>query len=687
MLAPHGSLCFELGDTYSGSGGAGGDYAAGGLRDGAPAFDGSAKTRRTILAPTNRPGPEGRDRIPGWPLDKSLTLIPESFRWALAYGRNPFNGRTTDPWRVRNVVRWHRPNPPVGALGDKFRPATSDVVVACKSRTRYFDLDAVRGPGSANTHTRLAQRDREGTGSRRNNGKAAAPERGGNFDTLAIQDSDGTAPPLDTWVIPTAPYKGSHYACVDDQTEALTPDGWKRHDQLSDGDRIAAYDHDRGVITWQAATFHRYPYNGDLVVIEKRETSQRLTPNHRVLCQSQSGTVGVRRADELVSSNRVPVAAPFEVDGSGGPGVDRAALLGWYVTEGSERARKVHIYQSESANPKHVNRIRDLLDAVRADYLEARWRVRQSSISGRESIEVKWSIDGELARWLRSEAPSKTLSASVLGWSDDESGALLDALIDGDGHTRPSGRRQFIQKDRATIDTVQALCCRLGLRSTISQRKAGDYSLTIGERTWLSLRGANGASDPIRTEHYEGTVWCPSVPSTFWLARRNGRPFITGNTFPPDLVVKPIASMCPERVCTICGEPSRRVTGEPEYVDSHSVERGDAQTIEKRQWKDGELNRQGAVGANNGAHKIVTTLGWTECDCFDTDGTKWRRGVVLDPFAGSGTTLAVATGHGRDAIGIDIDRRNVALALDRVGMFLTVEESDEALFDLEGTVA
>ena len=37
-------------------------------------------------------------------------------------------------------------------------------------------------------------------------------------------------------------------------------------------------------------------------------------------------------------------------------------------------------------------------------------------------------------------------------------------------------------------------------------------------------------------------------------------------------------------------------------------------------------------------------------------------------------TLVVATGHGRDAIGIDIDARNADLALDRVGpLLLTVE--------------
>lgn len=79
------------------------------------------------------------------------------------------------------------------------------------------------------------------------------------------------------------------------------------------------------MIVWQAATFHRYPFDGELVAIEKRETSQRLTPNHRVLHQTRAGNVHTRRADEAVPSWRVPVAAPFEVDGHG-PGLTLAAF-------------------------------------------------------------------------------------------------------------------------------------------------------------------------------------------------------------------------------------------------------------------------------------------------------------------------------------------------------------------------
>jgi 16S rRNA G966 N2-methylase RsmD len=74
----------------------------------------------------------------------------------------------------------------------------------------------------------------------------------------------------------------------------------------------------------------------------------------------------------------------------------------------------------------------------------------------------------------------------------------------------------------------------------------------------------------------------------------------------------------------------------------------------------------------NGDHRVASnrgpaeTVGWTDCECSD-DGTHWRTGRVLDPFAGSGTTLVAAHNESRDAIGIDLDDRNVAMVEDRLG--------------------
>jgi DNA modification methylase len=54
-------------------------------------------------------------------------------------------------------------------------------------------------------------------------------------------------------------------------------------------------------------------------------------------------------------------------------------------------------------------------------------------------------------------------------------------------------------------------------------------------------------------------------------------------------------------------------------------------------------------------------------------------GVVLDPFAGSGTTLMVALRLGRDAIGIELNPEYVKLAEGRI-------DSDSPLFNREGGV-
>ena len=214
VLAPHGSICVELGDTYAGSGGAGGDYADGGMRDGQQQFAGSAKQARNETDewaghPFQAPRRTGPKNVGTWPLPKSLCGIPHLYHLSLAYGRNLLTGEESPAgrWRVRNVVAWCRPNPPVGALGDKFRPATSYMTVATRAQKRYFDLDAVR-------HHNPRVDETAGSHVRSEDGPPANGKGGGDYANPAktSPQNPAGAPPLDYWVIPTAPYSGSHYA-------------------------------------------------------------------------------------------------------------------------------------------------------------------------------------------------------------------------------------------------------------------------------------------------------------------------------------------------------------------------------------------------------------------------------------------------------------------------------------------
>ena len=198
VLTPHGSIAVELGDTYAGSGGAGGDYDDGGLREAQQRFTGSAKQAR-VPDPSGMPPHRHRSKSDGsggegWPLPKSLACIPQLYQVALAYGTNPLTG-TSSPagrWRVRTLKPWIRSNPPVGALGDKERPATSYVIVACKATDRWFDLDAVRTPNDRTDEVVMQSAKRMGR---------FTPGSGPESKHLGeeLRSNPGGAPPRDWW--------------------------------------------------------------------------------------------------------------------------------------------------------------------------------------------------------------------------------------------------------------------------------------------------------------------------------------------------------------------------------------------------------------------------------------------------------------------------------------------------------
>ena len=215
VLAPWGSIAIELGDTYAGSGGAGGDYDTGMIRGGQNKFSGSALAdRKNKVLNANGQRMQQGD---GWPLAKSLALIPQLYAASLAYGRNLLTGRESPAgrWRVRNVIVWHRPNPAVGALGDKYRPSTSYIVVATRSDKRWFDLTAVR---TDHAYTRPSPptplKGEGGMESSVGNQAGRTYVNGGN---------PAGAPPLDcwfdawdgshdTWTVTTQPSSLAHYA-------------------------------------------------------------------------------------------------------------------------------------------------------------------------------------------------------------------------------------------------------------------------------------------------------------------------------------------------------------------------------------------------------------------------------------------------------------------------------------------
>lgn len=189
VLRSDGTLWLNLGDSYAGSGGAGGDYNPGGLRDGQPRFSGTAAiVRGKRNAPRwgggNNPAPNGLK-------PKDLAGVP--WRVALAL--------QADGWYLRSEIIWHKPNPMPESVRDRPTKSHEQIFLFAKSAQYYYDPEAIKTPSKEPEDDRGA---RAKTDHKRNPTAEIAGIRASG--TYALANA------RDVWSIPTHPYAGAHFA-------------------------------------------------------------------------------------------------------------------------------------------------------------------------------------------------------------------------------------------------------------------------------------------------------------------------------------------------------------------------------------------------------------------------------------------------------------------------------------------
>ena len=141
-----------------------------------------------------------------------------------------------------------------------------------------------------------------------------------------------------------------------------------------------------------------------------------------------------------------------------------------------------------------------------------------------------------------------------------------------------------------------------------------------------------------------------------WTGKRNKRSVWTVTTkpfkgahfavFPPDLIKPCILAGTSPRACEICGAPWERVVVKGDPIN--------------QSWAPGTRKAHIEAKGKHGSTSVFSTdvirpnitIGWRPTCTCENEGK--GRCIVLDPFAGSGTTLWVAEHYGRDSIGIEL---------------------------------
>jgi hypothetical protein len=974
LLAPHGSIAVELGDTYSGSGGAGGDYGDQGLRAGQAKFDGSGRRNRPadvaagILAPTKRPGPDQRDDIEGWPLAKSLTLVPELYPACLAYGRNLLTGEPSPAgrWRIRNLKPWIRcldidtvvyVRTPTGdrpmrllhldqqfALG-KFKlwngtrwtevvgtqtSTAEDAIelefrtgerVACTRdhrwpieapgvgrkmlradeltvgdvvpQTRLPDgalseptglpnddigwlVGVFLGDGSFDSRDRIqiaghrvldasrADRlariaaDYDGTCSVYEHGN----EDGGNRGNVVVR-SKVLAAAIRRYIggdnarnkhLTDAAWRRSdvflrsllmgylesdgHYDEPNDRWRlGFTDNRWLARDLRTIAARLGAScivrrwgpvaPDERGG-SWAGATTFRHrgeirfghrgidgrsqpKPRGEIVAIHqsKRRTfidvavadaPHLFALASGLLTHNSNPPVGALGDKERPATSYITVACVgasrwFDLDavrtGLSEPGATRQ-LGGRKSPNGGDWTREAASGQNAGGAPPldwwhHVDAVIDAEIDARAgkpaakpahsmDTDGARARVAQGGrprLGPQEVGSVVGARGVHIRRALEAAGILRTVDAydvSPKGYSgmtrpttrlvpcgphdggqrttsrgcpvhgdrpapaptalDDEhadspatrtphnSGRHVQGQLDDSAPTAP---RTELTIELPNSDSLPQPCVPAATpHSTAANRTGPAPSTSPADMPSAEMTGrtAHTSTSPSLTEPDPGTPSSrtgvggqPSPGSetdddsartsdplaactcSYHLAVKDEESTSHYAVWPPELVKLMISEMCPTRVCVQCGEPSRRLT---ETTNALGVAAG------RRSWREGGTDGVGAGHVGEITVKVSSaptaervTVGWSDCGCgdrctacglhrrthpnsacpqgFEPPGSTWRPGRILDPFVGSGTTLAVASGMGRDSVGIDLDERSADLARERVGMFLEVD--------------
>jgi len=131
-LRDDGTLWLNLGDTYAGSGGAGGDYQDGGLKEGQPKYKNNFIIDRSKRNSTRWGG--GNMPASGLLKPKDLCGIP--WRVALAL--------QADGWYLRQDIIWAKPNPMPESVTDRCTKSHEYIFLLSKNQKYYYDNEAIK---------------------------------------------------------------------------------------------------------------------------------------------------------------------------------------------------------------------------------------------------------------------------------------------------------------------------------------------------------------------------------------------------------------------------------------------------------------------------------------------------------------------------------------------------------------
>jgi len=318
--------------------------------------------------------------------------------------------------------------------------------------------------------------------------------------------------------------------CFDEETEILTNDGWKKHNEISKGDIVLTYNMDNESSEWNKINdLYKYTHYKKLIHFKNNVIDLMVTPDHTVIGKTDAtNPIKKKKAHEILNKRFIML--------NGGNNSNNEYIkysdselkaIAWILTEGCyESDRYIRISQSdkEKVNHKHITKILD--DAnIKYNVYERSGNDKRNYRAFRISIQKQPFLD-----MIMKNFPDKKLTKELTKLSNRQFRLFLDEIILADGYSNDYNSMQYCTKYDDEADMMQMLCAFNGLRSSLIKRHDERYNvdtnvITINTKGYSYLH--NNSSKEVK---YDGVVWCPSVDNGTVVVRRNGKVIVAGNT-------------------------------------------------------------------------------------------------------------------------------------------------------------
>lgn len=313
--------------------------------------------------------------------------------------------------------------------------------------------------------------------------------------------------------------------CLTGDHEVLTPNGWVRIEDWSGG-RIATWNPTGEQIAFSEAKAVHFPYSGEMIHIDSTRIHQISTPDHDMPIRERDGSIekvpvselegkrffhyirGSRRVTTKVRDNDLRVLLMVQADGT-------------YPADGGVRL--------SFREQRKIERCRRLLRGAGLVYTERKdYKTGYTRFSIRAQDCPLWLLmfkDKTFGPWIFDSNPS----------------IFFEELVFWDGSWASSGANsaQYYSTNKMNIDLVQAFAHLSGMYCRVHQKKADSRNpnwtpLWIAN-LWFSpgpgTEFRNGAGrNQWSTSEYSGLVHCARTTTGFFLVRREGSVWVTGNS-------------------------------------------------------------------------------------------------------------------------------------------------------------